>query len=74
MEDVPATKASAPLDLAPSEQTMTNRDNESSDEYCEETDTGHPSVELLGQFQQLKYKFSSLKSTTYQSTPTAELT
>ena len=47
---------------------------ESSDEYCEETDTHCPLAELLEQFWQLKDQFASLKSTTPQSTPTAELT
>ena len=48
-------------------------DNDSSDEYCEETDTHHPLADLLQQFQQLKNQFSSLKSNTAQSIPTEEL-
>ena len=46
-EDVPATKDSALLDLAPLDDTMPERDNESSDEYSKETDTYHPLAELL---------------------------
>ena len=57
----------------PLECTVLEGNNESSDEYCEETDTHHPLAELLEQFQQLKDQFASLKSTTYQSTSTVEL-
>ena len=39
MEDVPAPEDSAPLDLAPPDHTMPGGDNESSNEYSEETDT-----------------------------------
>ena len=53
---------------------MPRGDNESSDEYYEETDTYHPLAELLEEFQQLKDKFASLKANTHQSTSTAELT
>ena len=74
MEDVPATQDSASLDIVPPEHIMPKGDNESSDEYCEETDTHCPLAELLEQFWQLKDQFASLKSTTPQSTPTAELT
>ena len=35
IEDVPATQISAALDLAPLKHPMPDRDNESSDEYCE---------------------------------------
>ena len=42
---------------------MPEGDNDSSDEYCEETDICHPLADLLEQFQQLKDKFASLKST-----------
>ena len=52
-EDVPATQDS-PLDLVSQKHPMQKRDNESSDEYCEETDTSHHLVELLGQLCQLK--------------------
>ena len=55
------------------EHTMPRGDNESSDKYCEETDTSCPLAELLEQYQQLKDQFASLKSTTPKSTPTAEL-
>ena len=74
MEDISATQDSAPLDLALPEHTMPRGDNESYDEYCEETDTHHPLAKLLEQFLQLKDQFSSLKSTTHHSTSTAELT
>ena len=53
---------------------MPEGDSESSDEYCDETDTHHPFAELLEGFWQLKDQFTSLKSTTPQSTPTTELT
>ena len=72
-EDIPATKDSAPLDLAPPEHIIPKGDNESSDKYCEETDTHHPLAEFLEQFWQPKGQFASLKSTTPQSTPMAEL-
>ena len=39
IEDVPATQDLAPPDLVPPEYPMPEGDNESSDEYCEETDT-----------------------------------
>ena len=52
---------------------MLEGDSDSSDEYCEETDTCHPLADLLEQFQQLKNQFVSLKSNTPQSTPTKEL-
>ena len=45
----------------------------SSNEYCEETNTHHPLVDLIEQFQQLGNQFASLKSNTPQSTPTEEL-
>ena len=48
--------------------------HESSDEYYEENDTHCPLAELLEQFWQIKDQFASLKSTTHQSTSTAELT
>ena len=72
-EDIPATQDSPTLDLAPPEHHMSEGDSESSDEYCEEIDTCHPLFELLEQFCQLKDQFTSLKFTTLQSTPTAEL-
>ena len=73
MEEIPATLDSSPLDLVPLKHTMSEGDNESSDIYWAETDTSHPLAELLEQFQQLKDQFASLKSTTPQSTPMAEL-
>ena len=45
-EDDPATQHSPPLDHTPQEHPLTEGDNESSDEYCEETDTHHLLVEL----------------------------
>ena len=73
-EDIPAIQDSAPLDIVPLEHPMPEGDNESSDEYCEETNTCCPLAELLEQFWQVKDWFTSLKSTTPQSTPTTELT
>ena len=73
-EVIPTTQDSYPLNLAPLEHTMPRGDNESSDEYCEETDICHPLAELLEQFWQLKDQFASLKSTTPKSTPMAVLT
>ena len=72
-KDVSATQDSPPQNLAPEEQPMPEGDDESSKEYCEETDTHHPLAELLEQFCQLKDQFASLKSTTLQSTPIAKL-
>ena len=45
-EDIPSTKDSYPLDLVALECTMPVGDSESSDEYCEETETLHPLAEL----------------------------
>ena len=73
-QDVPATQDSAPLDLVPPQYAMPEGDNESSNEYCEETDTHCPLAELLEQFWQLKDQFASVKSTTSQSTLMADLT
>ena len=72
-EDVPAMQDSHLLDLTPLDHTMPEGDNESSDEYCKETDTCYPLAELLEQFRQLKDQFASLKPTTPQSTAMAEL-
>ena len=52
---------------------MPEGDNDSFDEFCEETDTCCPYAELLEQFKQFKNQFVSLKSTTPQSTSTEEL-
>ena len=73
IEDIPATQDSPPLDLTPTEHPMLEEDNELSDEYCEQTDTCHPLAEILEKFCQIKDQFISLKSTTPESTPTAEL-
>ena len=70
IQDVPATQESPPLDLMPLDHTMPERDNDSFNEYCEETDTHHPLADLLEQFQQLMNQFESLKSTALQSTST----
>ena len=72
-EDGPASQDSVFLDLAPLEHPMPEGDIESSDEYCEETYTHCPLAELLEQFRQLKDQVASLKSTTPQATPAAEL-
>ena len=46
IEDIPTTQVSGPLDPVPSEHTMPEVDNESSNEYCEETDT-NPSLHWI---------------------------
>ena len=61
------------LDLVPPELTNPRGDNDSSDKYCEETDTPCPFPELLEHFWQLLDQSTSLKSTTPQSTPMSEL-
>ena len=71
-EDVPATQNSPHLDLVQQEHPVPEGDNESSDEYSQETDTS-PLAELLEQFWQLKDQIASLKSTAPQSTTTTEL-
>ena len=48
-EDVPTTQDSDPLELLPPKHTMPRGENESSDKYCEQTDTHHPLAELLEQ-------------------------
>ena len=72
-EDIPDTKEPTPLDLMPQYHPVPKGDNDSSNEYCKETDTCHPLADLLKQFQQLKNQFASPKSNTPQSTPTEEL-
>ena len=72
-EDILTTKDLPPLDLAPQEHPMPKGDNELTDDYCEETDTHCPLAEILEQFCHLKDQFTKLKSTTAQSTSTAEL-
>ena len=61
-EDIPDTQYSTPLHLMPQVQPMLEEDSDSSDENCEETDTHHPSADVLEQFQQLKKQFASLKT------------
>ena len=53
-DDVPAIQDLAHADLAPPDHIMPKGDNESSDEYSEETVTCHPLAILLEQFQQLQ--------------------
>ena len=72
-EDIPDTQDSIPLDIMPQDHPVLEGDNDSSDEYCKETDNCHPLTDLLEQFQQLKNQFASLKSNTPQSTSTEEL-
>ena len=72
-EDIPDTKDSIPLDLILQDDPVPEADNDSSNEYCEETDTHHLLGDLLEQFQQLKNQFANLKCGTSQSTPTEEL-
>ena len=74
MEDVPATQDSGPLALVPLEHPMSEEDNETSDEHCEEANTPYPLAELLEQIWQLIDQITYLKSTTHRSTPTTELT
>ena len=53
-ENVPDTQYSTPMDLTPQDHPMLERDNDLSNEYCEETDTNHHFADLLEQFQLLK--------------------
>ena len=46
MENFPSTHDSDPLDLVPPEHTIPRGDNESLDEYSEETDTYCPFAEF----------------------------
>ena len=46
-EDVADTQDSPTFDLAPQDHPVTEGDNDSSDEYCEETDTCYPLADLL---------------------------
>ena len=73
IEDVADTQDSTTLDLMPQDHSVLEGDNDLSEEYCKETDTHHPLVDLLEQFQQLKNQYVSLKSNTPQSTSTEEL-
>ena len=65
MEDIPATQDSHPLYLAPPKHTMPKGDNESSDEYCKETDTQCLLAEFLEQFWQLKDQIAHSPINTY---------
>ena len=49
-EDIPHTQDSSHLDLIPQDHCVPEGDNDSSDEYCEETDTHHPLADVLEQF------------------------
>ena len=51
---------------------MPEESNDSSEEYCEETDTHPPLVDLLEQLTQLKKQFAISKTKTPQSIPTEE--
>ena len=73
MEDVLAPKTQLPWILFHWNTLCPKGDNESSDEYSEETDICCPLAKLLEQFWQLKDQFTSLKSTSYLSTPMTEL-
>ena len=61
------------MDLTSQDHPVPEGDNDSPDEYCEETETCCPFVDLLEQFQQLKNQFESLEANTPQSTPIEEL-
>ena len=60
-DDVPDAKDSTPLHLMPQDHPMLEDDNDSSNEYCEETDTPPPLANLIDQLQQLEKQFSNLK-------------
>ena len=66
--DVPDFQGSTPLDLMPQDHSVPEGDNDSSDEYCEETDTCCPLADVLEQFYWLKNQ-----SNTPLSTHTEEL-
>ena len=72
MVDGPDTHDSALLYLAPPDHTIPKRDNESSHEYIDETDTCHSLAEIsrtiLGTL-----RFANLKSVIPQPTSMAEL-
>ena len=53
-KDIPDTQDSTPLDLMPLDHPVVEGDNDSSNEYCEKTDTHSHLDDLLEQFQQLK--------------------
>ena len=57
-EDVTDTQDLTPLDPTPQDHTVLERDNDSSNEYCEETDTHCPLPDLLEQFKQCKNQFA----------------
>ena len=58
------------MDLTQQDHPVPEGDNDSSNEYYEETDTCCPSADLLEQFQLLKNQFASVKSNISLSTPT----
>ena len=49
-EDIADTQDSTPSDLVPQDHPVLEGDSDSSNEYCEETDTHHPLADLLEQF------------------------
>ena len=67
-EDDTDTKDLTPMDLTSQDHPVLEGDSDSSSEYCEETDTHHPLVDLLEQLQHLKNQYASLKFNTPQST------
>ena len=71
-EDIPNTQDSTSLDLMPQDHPVLEGDNDSSNEYCEETDTHCHLADLLQWFQQLKNQIISINSSTPQSTPLEE--
>ena len=46
-EDIPDTEDPTPLDLMPQDHPVPEGDNDSSDEYCEETDNYYPFADYL---------------------------
>ena len=72
-EGIPDTQDPTAMDLMLQDHPVTEGENDSSDEYCEETDTCCPLADLPEQFQQFKNQFASIKSNTSQSTLKEEL-
>ena len=50
-EDIPDTQDCTPLDLTQQDHHVPERDNNSSDEYCEETNAHCPLADFIEQFQ-----------------------
>ena len=72
-EDVPDAQDSTLSHLTLQDHALLEEDNNTSDQYCEETDIRCTLADLLEQLQLLKKQFASLKTNTLQSTPTEKL-